>query len=277
MTLSNTSDIRHDLSVLKNGRYLLFLDILGFSDLVETKDPEEIYSVIDSALESFNRWEELNQQFKTIYFSDTFLFYQEHKGYGDWAFLDIYAIGAMLLSALLAQQIPARGSITFGEFEVRQASNGNHQIYYGKALIEAYKAERQEQWIGITIQPSAWKPYESFNERSIEIYESDKIWKRRDDEVLLLNPFIKIRAWYEDDLIGEIDCPHMEWDKPAFPNDLLGFRFLHDRANSYARRGDFSGREAIKYHVTVAFLRDILGKDMYEWAMKISAIESTSS
>jgi hypothetical protein len=274
MTAKDTMDNRLVSSALANGRYLLYLDLLGFSNLVETREPEDIYAVIDSALQSFYRWEELNQQFKTIYFSDTFLFYQEHKGYGDWAFLDVYAIGAMLLSALLAQQIPARGAITFGEIEIREDSKRKHQIYYGKALIEAYRAEKKEQWIGIVIQPSAWIPYETSNKGLIEIFEQEKVWKRRDDAVLLLNPFIKLRAWYEDDLIGEIDRPYMEWDKPAFPNDLLGFRFLHAQANNYARRDDFSGREAIKYHNTIAFLRDVLGKDMYEWAMKISMLES---
>ena len=62
---------------LGQGRYLLFLDILGFSELVETKSTQDIYAVIDNALKAFGRWEELNGLFKTIYFSDTFLFYQE--------------------------------------------------------------------------------------------------------------------------------------------------------------------------------------------------------
>tara|TARA_R110000850_G_C9979393_1_gene465811 strand:+ start:3184 stop:3645 length:462 start_codon:yes stop_codon:yes gene_type:complete len=144
---------------ISQGRYLLFLDILGFSELVETKGTEEIYAVIDSALEAFGRWEELNGLFKTIYFSDTFLFYQEPKGYGGWAFLDVYAIGGMVLSALLAAGIPARGAISFGEFEVQLDSTGRHSVYFGKALIEAYKAEQREKWIGITVLPSAWELY----------------------------------------------------------------------------------------------------------------------
>src|SRR5687768_10442649 len=105
-------------SSLREGRYLLFLDILGFSELVESKSAQEIYEVIDRALGAFDRWEELNGLFRTIYFSDTFLFYQVPKGYGSAAFLDVYAIGGMLLSALLAAGIPARGAISFGEFEV---------------------------------------------------------------------------------------------------------------------------------------------------------------
>ena len=107
----------------KDGRYVFFLDILGFSTLVKKKSPSEVYAVIDEALQAFDRWEELNGQFSTIYFSDTFVFYQQPNGYGDWAFLDVYAIGAMVLSALLAKGIPARGTITFGEFEVQVDSS----------------------------------------------------------------------------------------------------------------------------------------------------------
>jgi hypothetical protein len=131
-------------AALAEGRYLLFLDILGFSQLVETRGSQEVYAIIEDALKAFGRWEELNGQFKTIYFSDTFVYYQEPKGYGDWAFLDIYAIGGMVLSALLAKGIPARGAITFGEFEVKFDATGRHQVYFGRALIEAYKAEELE-------------------------------------------------------------------------------------------------------------------------------------
>lgn len=254
----------------RNGRYLLFLDILGFSSLVESKSPKEVYDVIDCALHSFSRWEKLNQQFKTIYFSDTFLFYQEPKGYGDWAFLDVYGIGAMLLSALLAQGIPARGSIVYGEFEVKNDSQDRHQLYFGKALIEACKTEKKEQWIGITVQPSAWMPYELRNQGTINAFESEGVWKRRYDDVLLLNPFIKLRGWHSYDLIGEINTPYMEWDQPEFPNDIRGFRFLIDSASEFARIGDFSGRNAVKYHSTVAFLKEVMGKETFKWAMAIS-------
>ncbi len=255
---------------INNGRYLLFLDILGFSELVENKNSDDVYDVINSALSSFSRWEELNKQFKTIYFSDTFLFYQEPKGYADWAFLDVYGIGAMLLSAMLAKGIPARGSIVFGEFEVKNDSKDRHQLYFGKALIEAHKAEKKEQWIGITIQPSAWLPYEEINKGTIKAFESEGVWKIRDDKVLLLNPFIKLRGWHIMDLIGEIDKPYMDWDPPEFPNDILGFHFLLDTADTYAKSGNFSGRVAVKYHATIAFLKEVMGEEMFEWAKKIS-------
>lgn len=250
---------------LDQGRYLLFLDILGFSQLVETKSTQEIYAVIDDALKAFGRWEELNGLFKTIYFSDTFVFYQEPKGYGSWAFLDVYAIGGMVLSALLAKGIPARGAISFGEFEVNLDASGRHQVYFGKALIEAYKAEQREKWIGITILPSAWKPYEAENPGVIDAFATEKVWALRDDGVLLLNPFIKLRGWYTSALIGEVSKPYSKWDEPEFPNDILGFKFIRDQADLYAAKNDFISPAAIKYHMTVRFLGSILGDQLYKW------------
>ncbi|WP_372437381.1 hypothetical protein ACCM60_21690 [Pseudomonas chlororaphis subsp. aureofaciens] len=250
---------------LSQGRYLLFLDILGFSELVEKKSPQEIYAIIDNALDTFRRWEKMNGLFKTIYFSDTFLFYQEPKGYGSWAFLDIYGIGGMVLAALLAAGIPARGAISFGEFEVELDSTGRHQVYFGKALVEAYKAEQREKWIGITITPSAWKPYEAQEPGIIDAFASEGVWLKRDDGVLLLNPFIKLRSWYPLALSGEVNKPYSQWDAPEFANDILGFKFLRDEAASYAAKNDFSSPVAIKYHTTIRFLQAVQSKELYVW------------
>jgi len=257
-------------SDLSQGRYVLLLDILGFSELVKTRGKTEVLSTINEALKAFDRWESLNKSFKTIYFSDTFLFYQVDKGYGDWAFLDIYAIGGFILTALLAKGIPARGAITFGDFEVVDCESEKHQVYFGAALVEAHQAEQREGWIGITIQPSAWHPFEAENAGRVNTFQEEKVWFKREDGILLLNPFIKIKNWYVYDLIGEIDVPYCEWDRPDFPNEILAFKFLHDKGNLYAEKGDFTGRVAGKYHATNGFLKKMFGSEIYEWACKIS-------
>jgi len=148
---------------LKRGRYIVYIDLLGFREKLKEKGPEEIFELINDILEDFNRWENLNGAFKTIHFSDSFIFYQNHKGYRDWAFLDAYAIASFLFSAILAKGIAARGTITFGEFYVGLDRSKKHQIYFGSGLIEAYETEKRDNWIGITIQPSAWQPYEDHN------------------------------------------------------------------------------------------------------------------
>lgn len=254
---------------LEKGRYLLFLDLLGFSDRVESQNPNQIFKLIDEVLQDFTRWENLNKFFRTIHFSDSFILYQEPLGYDNRAFLDVYALGGFLLCSMLSKGIPVRGAISFGDFQVNKDSTNKHQVYFGKALIEAYKATINENWIGITIQPSAWKPYENRNPGLVKIFEREGNWRIRDDGVLLLNPFIKMRGWHEMDLIGEIYAPYMEWDAPDFPNEIRALRFLRQKAEDFASQGDFSGQIAVKYHATIAFFKDVLGEEVYEWAGQI--------
>ncbi len=225
---------------LENGRYLLFLDLLGFSDMVESESPDRIYKLVDEVLQDFNRWENLNNAFRTIHFSDSFILYQEPLGYGDWAFLDAYALGGLLFCSMLAKGIPAKGAISFGHFQVDKDSTNKHQVFFGKTLIEAYKAITNENWIGITIQPSAWKPYEKKNPGLVKMFEKEGKWRIRHDDVLLLNPFIKMRGGYEMDLIGEISAPYMEWDAPDFPNEIRALHFLRQKADHFASQGDYS-------------------------------------
>lgn len=59
---------------LPNGRHVLLLDLLGFSDLVKSRGVEEVYDVIKECLRTFRRWEERNgNRFGVLYFSDTFI------------------------------------------------------------------------------------------------------------------------------------------------------------------------------------------------------------
>ncbi len=84
----------------------------------------------------------------------------------------------MVLSALLAEGISARSAITFGEFEVRADGSCRRQLYYVRAMVEAYRAEQREKWIGITIQPSAWKPFEAEKPGIIDQFTHEKVWLR---------------------------------------------------------------------------------------------------
>lgn len=252
------------------GRYILYLDILGFSDLVKSKGAELVYETINNALMAFDHWDKLNGQFQTLYFSDTFIFYQVPEGYGDWAFLDVYAIGSMLLSALLAKEIPARGVISFGQFNVQVDESEKHQTFFGGALIDAYQAEKKENWIGISILKSAWLPYEERNPGNIEIFQGEHVWLKRDDGILLLNPLQRICVWYGDYLIGEIRKPYFNWDVPEFPNDIFALKFLCDRTAAYKKAGDFSSRKATKYYSTMAFLEQVLGEEIFKWGLELT-------
>jgi len=246
-------------------RYLLYLDILGFSEIVKNRRAEDIYQILNQCVEAVSELDEGPLPFSSLYFSDTVVFWHRKAGVYDVAFIYSCVIACKVYCELLAKRIPVRGAISYGQFSVRPGPTGKREIFFGKALIEAYEAQRSESWLGIVVCESAWKPDHS--EPEIEALARFGIWRRRKaDKVLLLNPFYRalerpvLRAteerWAErvPRLLGQV----------MTRADALGaFRFLMEESRNYSERGDFSGREAVKYHATLAFLREVLGPERF--------------
>jgi len=250
----------------KAGRYLLYLDILGFKHIVENRTPSEVYGIVDRVVAEFKRRGDLIQDFRTLYFSDTIIFYQEPVGWGSWAFADIYAIAGMAWSALAAHGIACRGAISFGDFHVELDSNQKHSIFFGKALIEAYETESapgNSEWIGITLCPSAWQAVEYMEPGLVDVLTTEQRWLRHND-CLRLNPFMKLRGAFQEYQIGEITCDLSEWDVPDFPSDVKALSFILDTAEALEANQD-TGRIALKYHYTARLLTELLGAECVEW------------
>jgi len=55
----------------------------------------------------------------------------------------------------LAQHVPIRGAIVFGEMYMDQTKN----IYVGQALTRAYDLEKQQNWVGVVVDRSVEEAY----------------------------------------------------------------------------------------------------------------------
>lgn len=132
-------------------KYLLYIDILGFSDLVKT-DPlqiERIYGVLDSL--NVHR----HHAFRTIVFSDTVLVYncfdpkpndeKEHE-YLVWYSIEF---AEDLHHRLTGQGLYFRAVLVSGEFQ--HYALENIDCFFGKALIEAHARERAIPSVGLFI------------------------------------------------------------------------------------------------------------------------------
>lgn len=255
-----------DVFQLNAGRYLLYLDILGFKHIVQSRTPREVYDIVDRVVGEFRKRGDRIQVFRTLYFSDTIIFYQEPVGWGSWAFADIYAIAGMAWSALAAHGIPCRGAIAFGDFHVELDTNRQHSIFFGKALIEAYETESAPangEWIGVTICPSAWQAVAYIEPGLLDVLANEGRWLRVND-CLRLNPFMKLKGVFQDDQIGEINCNLSEWDVPDFPSDVRALNFILDTAEAFQASQD-TGKIAAKYQYTVKILTELLGAECVEW------------
>jgi hypothetical protein len=136
-------------------RYLVFIDILGFSELVkgDTVTVEWLYAVID----------ELNahrhHEFKTIVFSDTVLIYSENSCIDEKCheYLSMFAIEFTqdLFYRISRRGLFFRAVIDYGEFEHSRLTNCER--FYGRSLIRCYELEKKIPCIGTFITNGAAK------------------------------------------------------------------------------------------------------------------------
>lgn len=141
-------------------KYLLYIDILGFSDLVKT-DPEkveQIYKTIDS----------LNVHkhgaFKTIIFSDTILVYNimDPVSVHDHEYLVMFLCEFVqdLLYKTITKNIYFRATLMYGEF--RHYNLVNTECFYGKCLVDSYNKEKDIVSMGLYIHDDCNKYNEIF-------------------------------------------------------------------------------------------------------------------
>jgi hypothetical protein len=117
-------------------RTFLYIDILGFEDLVRTNSDKvvKIFAIFDTL--------KVHEHFalQTVVFSDTILVFNKDKERSiDYYCTYLVEYAQVLFYRLSLINVYFRGILTLGEFNFSQMSN--IQAYYGLALIDAYKDE----------------------------------------------------------------------------------------------------------------------------------------
>jgi len=145
---------------------LAYLDVLGFTKLVEDKGLEEVYEMYENLIDKVDHVAEhyrlggfhvpvpvskremgyayawgFNLEYS--YASDTILIWCEFNRFNIVPFLE--CINTLFCSALEIE-MPLRGTITFGDAILSKSEN----IYIGKPIIEGAICEKNQAWMGIS-------------------------------------------------------------------------------------------------------------------------------
>lgn len=132
-------------------RWFCYFDLLGFENLVSTKNIERITDLYKKALDhlDISAEEKKKNGIYISWFSDTFIIYS--RGGRDKDFSNIESISRLFFQHLVLNKIPVRGSLTFGKLYSQQERN----IFIGPALIDAYKYGEGQNWLGFILTPTA--------------------------------------------------------------------------------------------------------------------------
>jgi len=138
-----------------NDRYLLYIDILGFSNLVTDN-----YTKVSTLFERIN---DLNVHrhnvFQTIVFSDTILIFNRDKALSNHGHEYLVMLACEFVQDLIFRsidlEIPFRAILTYDEFHYKRLEN--IEAYYGAALLKAYFKEKQINAQGLFIDKKILK------------------------------------------------------------------------------------------------------------------------
>ncbi len=130
-------------------RWVSYLDLLGFTDLVNTKSWLEIISFYETVIERLLKKYSFTSKIEITWFSDTFLLYSPDNT--KCSFFDIDYATRFFIYSLIEYSIPVRGAMSCGDLYADRKTN----TFFGRALIEAYDYGDNQDWIGFVLTPSA--------------------------------------------------------------------------------------------------------------------------
>ncbi len=129
-------------------KFLLYIDILGFSELIKSEErTRDLYKIIDSL--------NVHQHdvFQTIVFSDTILVYNKKPPFDKEAaeYIVWYAteFAEDLHFRLIGKDLYFRAMLTYGAFEDYHLKNT--ECFFGQALVDAYNSEKNVPVTGLLI------------------------------------------------------------------------------------------------------------------------------
>lgn len=190
-----------------NNKYLLYIDILGFSDMVKND-----YGKITKL---FNYINNLNvhkhEAFQTIVFSDTILIFNKDNPVTthDHEYFVMFACEFVqdLMCRSVDLEIQFRAILTYGEFFYERLEN--IEAYHGTALVNTYKKEKDINGIGLFMDKSILKYSDIYKTTSFDndlhfvfLMQSMERLHKFDYEIPI--PRINI----EDELV----CYDIEWE-----------------------------------------------------------------
>ena len=129
-------------------RWVTYLDLLGFTELIRTKNWVYIFAHYTQAIEYCTRKYASESTIEKAWFSDTFLLYSPDDT--ALSFTAIEATTRWFVYFLVSNGIPVRGAISCADLYADKENN----LFFGKALVEAYHYGVNQNWIGFVLTPS---------------------------------------------------------------------------------------------------------------------------
>lgn len=148
-------------------KFISFLDILGYKQLIENNTTEQISTIYSEAIDLANEkaikfWESQNMKYSSVDYaiiSDSIVIWTEQENHE--SLTKILYTTMSFYFAFLVKGLPTRGAIVRGELERLDKKIGkgnvNSPIFFGSGLTKAYSLESNQNWSGCIVDESCFE------------------------------------------------------------------------------------------------------------------------
>lgn len=247
-------------------RIIALLDVLGFSSLVGDQDFDGIFSdYVETIRNAILR---TDKTVDYVVFSDSIVLIS--NGCEEKDLLAIAEITSTLsFDMMINQGLALRGCISHGP--VTYSNNDKDVVVAGVPIVEAYRYEQLQNWIGVIISPKTVSSFPSLTQLS----NIGNINNPADVEKIKLNFswMMCIQRWGkvpfkgQGDFDGYVLVPHdiSSCDSDHLNNDLTKYIEKLDQLQSFAPSVDVQE----KYKNSKQFLMAVNGRWMQVWRSEI--------
>ncbi len=155
--MENIISTKNEWKVTEN-RFVAFLDIMGFKDLVMRKSHEEIYqmmneiSEIKKDIESSIKYDISNElgdlDLFITSFSDSIVIFTKDDSKTSFAL--ILGASKIIIDTGIRKNLPMKGAISHGLISV----NKDNHVFFGQPIIDAYLLQEEVNYYGVVFHNS---------------------------------------------------------------------------------------------------------------------------
>jgi len=144
-----------------DNRFVVFLDIMGFKDLISRSSPDDVYkkmlklNKIRKTIDEFFNFDFIrdlklspNLELRSVMFSDSILIVSINDSIE--AAMNLLLFCNNFLAHCMNYAIPIKGAVAHGQFTF----DSENSIYFGQPLIDAYQLEEDLKLYGIVMHHS---------------------------------------------------------------------------------------------------------------------------
>ena len=218
-----------------DNRILIYMDILGFKNLVKDHGFDHIIKVMQQTYDSGAHLEKppnltMRDVYHRIMFSDTYLLYAESAGIHVLHAFQSIDLAGYIYCHLLTLEIPTRGAISYASFHVVKDNERKCDFYWGDALIEAYEYEKERDIIGIAVCPSVITAVNNLNQPQ-ENKDYALSLSVQMDGIRWINPFYYLWDWKSNESLEEfLSRPHSQRNESLIYIEIRSIRVALDNS-----------------------------------------------